>query len=314
MSTRRLIALLGLATGCCTLAAREMNVEDSFHRTLRVAGPVDLEVNTGAGNIHLRAGLPGEVRITGTVRGPEAAEEALLLEADPPIEQTGNYIRVGRDEPEEWYRASLSISYEIIAPPDTRLRARTGVGDQQVEGIRGPVEAVSASGPLTLTNIGSEVHARTGVGDIRLTAVGGDVQAMTTSGSIYGTGIAGAIRARTGVGHVRLAASPAPDLEVTTSSGNVQVTGAQGSVRIHTGVGHIEAAGAPAGEWKLGTGAGNVQVRWPASTALDLHAQASSGQIQQGGRTSRHELRRRFGAGGGALVHIRTGVGNIRIE
>ncbi len=311
--TGKWIALVGLAASGM-VAAREVKLEDSFHRTLRVAGPVDLEVRTGAGNIHLRAGQPGEVRITGTVRGPEAAEEALLLRTAPPIEQAGNFIRVGREESEDRRHASLSISYEIVAPPETRLRAITGVGDQQVEGIRGPVEAVSASGPLTLTNIGGEVTARTGVGDIRLSGVGGDVEAATTSGSIYGSGIAGAIRARTGVGHVRLEDSPAPDLEVTTSSGNVQVTGAQGSVRIRTGVGHIEADGAPAGEWQLGTRAGNVQVRWPAGTALDLHAQASSGQIEQGGRTRRHVLRRRFGAGDRALVHIRTGVGNIRIE
>lgn len=314
MNMRRLMALLGLAAGSSLLLAREMNVEDSFHRTLSVAGPVDLEVATGAGHIHLSAGAPGEIRITGTVRGPEAVEEAMLLEAHPPIEQEGNRIRVGRPETAEWARPNVSVSYEIVAPPETRLWTRTGVGEQKVEGIRGPVEAVSTSGRLTVAHIGSEVKARTGVGDIRVSEVSGGVAAMTSSGSIYGSGITGAIWMRTGVGHVRLENNTATDLEVTTSSGNVQVTGAQGSVRVHTGVGHIAADGQPAGEWNLGTGAGNVQVHWPNRTGMDLDARTTSGRIETGGQAhGSRQLRRRIG-GGGALVHIRAGVGNIRIE
>jgi hypothetical protein len=197
MNTRRLIALLGLAAGCSALAAREPRIADSLHRTLPVAGPVDLEVTTGAGHIHLRAGEPGEVRITGTVRGPEFLGEL-------PVEQEGNRIRVGRDQGPEWNPGGVSISYEIVVPPETRLWTHTGVGGQRLEGIHGPVEAVSSSGRLTLTQIEGEVRARTGVGDIRLTEVGGDVTAMASNGSIYGSGIAGMISARTRVGHVRL--------------------------------------------------------------------------------------------------------------
>jgi len=311
---RRVIALLGIAAGSSLLVAREMIVKDTFQRTLYVAGPVDLEVATGAGHIHLRAGDPGEVRITGMVRGPEALEETMLLEAQPPIEREGNRIRVGRLEGAERTRPNLSVSYEIVAPPDTRLWTRTGVGEQRLDGIRGPVEEVASSGRLTVGHIGGEVRARTGVGDIRVSEVGGGVQAMTSSGSIYGSGISGIIWMRTGVGHVRLENNTGPGLDVTTSSGNVQVTGAQGAVRVRTGVGHIAADGQPAGEWNLGTGAGNVQVRCPSRTGMDLYARTSSGRIETGGQPHlRRELRRRLG-GGGAPVHIRTGVGNIRIE
>lgn len=311
---RRVIALLAIAAGSSLLVAREMIVKDTFQRTLQVTGPVNLEVATGAGHIHLRAGDPGEVRITGTVRGPDALEEAMLLEAYPPIEREGNHIRVGRPEGAERTRPNLSVSYEIVAPPDTRLWTRTGVGEQTLDGIRGPVEAVASSGRLTVGHIGGEVRARTGVGDIRVSEVDGDVQAMTSSGSIYGSGISGTISMRTGVGHVRLENNTGSGLEVTTSSGNVQVTGAQGPVRVRTGVGHIAADGQPAGEWILGTGAGNVKVHYPSRTGIDLYARTSSGRIETGGQPHlTRELHRRLG-GGGAPVYIRTGVGNIRIE
>jgi DUF4097 and DUF4098 domain-containing protein YvlB len=201
-----------------------------------------------------------------------------------------------------------------VVPPETRLWTHTGAGEQRLEGIQGPVEAISSSGRLTLAQIGGEVRARTGVGDIRLTEVGGDVTAMTSNGSIYGSGIVGMISARTGVGHVRLENNLAPESEVMTSSGNVEVTGAQGAVRVRTGVGHIAAAGHPEGEWNLGTGAGNVDVRVPNGRGLSVYARTTSGRIETGGRAwRRRELRRRYGASR-ALLHIRTGVGNIRIE
>jgi DUF4097 and DUF4098 domain-containing protein YvlB len=274
---------------------------------------VQLEVTTGAGHIYLRAGQPGQVRITGTVRGPEANEEARLLDAEPPIVQDGNRIRVGRVDRPEWVRGDISISYEIVAPPETRLWSHTGVGDQRLEGIEGPVDAASSSGRLTLSNIGGGVRARTGVGDIRVTTVEGELTATTSSGSIYAAGITGAICARTRVGHVRLENNPARDFDVSTSSGNVQVSGAQGSVRVRTGVGHIAADGQPEGEWDLGAGAGNVQVRWRHRRGLNVYARTTSGRIETGGFAhGRREWRRR--SAGGALVHLRTGVGNIRIE
>lgn len=308
------MVVLGLATSWVAPAGPGFVVEDSFHRRLQVDGPLDLEVVTGAGHIHLRAGEPGELQVTGTVRGRQAGEEAVLLKEHPPIEQEGNRIRIGPLERSECASRNLSISYDLVVPPETRLRARTGVGEQHVAGILGPVDAVSSSGRLTLEGIGGDVRARTGVGNIRLSEVAGDVAVTTSNGSVDGSGIAGAICARTGVGHVRLRENRAMDLEVTTSSGNVEVSGAQGAVRVQTGVGHIAAEGSPAGEWRLDTGAGNVTVRRPAGAGLELHAHTSSGLIETAGRAAggRH-IRRRIG-GGGTPVHVRTGVGNIRIE
>ena len=125
----------------------------------------------------------------------------------PPIEQEGNTIRIGRPigriEDREWLH-NVSVSYEVLVPPETRLHARTGVGEQWVEGIRGPVDAASSSGKLTLSRIEGEVQARTGVGDIEVSSVRGRVHAATSSGSIHGAGISGSIAARTGVGKVTL--------------------------------------------------------------------------------------------------------------
>ena len=77
---------------------------------------------------------------------------------NPPIQQSGNQIRIGHiDDPE--LRHNISISYEVVVPAETDLRVQSGSGDQKVEGIRGPLEVSSGSGGLKISAIGDRVHA-----------------------------------------------------------------------------------------------------------------------------------------------------------
>src|SRR5438067_6980495 len=92
-----------LAVVLAFLALPLLADEATFDRTLKVSGPVDLEVVTGSGSITVRSGAPGTITVHGTVRSgfciglcggdPEAAVKAIV--ANPPIEQSGNTVRVG---------------------------------------------------------------------------------------------------------------------------------------------------------------------------------------------------------------------------
>src|SRR5262249_24951671 len=83
--------------------------EGSFERTLTVTGPVELEVSTGSGHINVRAGDSSTVHVNGTIKasqswhldGAEAERKVRYLESNPPIEQHGNFIRIGRIEDHE---------------------------------------------------------------------------------------------------------------------------------------------------------------------------------------------------------------------
>jgi hypothetical protein len=71
--------------------------EATFDRTLKVSGKVDLTVSTGAGNIRINHGADGQIHVTGRVRsGFGGSDEQVRQIADnPPIEQTGNIVRIG---------------------------------------------------------------------------------------------------------------------------------------------------------------------------------------------------------------------------
>ncbi len=323
-----LLVVLALAMAAVTLPASAgvLAAEGSFDRTLKVTGPVDLDIETGSGSITVRPGEGGTVHIIGTIKARSdwglnwsgAQEKVRQLEANPPIVQTGNLIRIGYIEDRE-LRRNISISYEVTVPRETKLRSHTGSGSQTVDGIQGPVYAETGSGSLTMSSIGSEVEVDTGSGGIELRAIQGRVKASTGSGSIRGVQVAGAVVASTGSGSVDLEVTAPGDIEVDTGSGGVEVRGVRGGLVVETGSGSITVDGEPVKGWNLSTGSGNIAVQLPNQAAFDLDARTSSGGIYSQhpitvqGSIGKRELRGKV-RGGGVLLALSTGSGSIRIE
>ena len=316
-------ALLLVATTAVARAA----AEGSFERTLKVTGPVELDVSTPSGHIDVRTGDSSTVRIRGTIRASsgrwlssdaDAERNVRYLESNPPIEQSGNYVKIGHTEDRELMR-NVSISYDLVVPAETRLRSNTGSGSQSIAGLRGPVKAGTGSGNLRIDDIGDELEAHTGSGNIEIRSVKGRLHAQTGSGPIRATDIAGGFVATTGSGDVRLEQSSPGDGKVDTGSGTVEIHGLRGGLRVETGSGGISVEGDPTGDWSLHTGSGGVVARVPSEAAFDVDAHTSSGHISTThsitiqGTVGRGELRGKVGQGG-VRLELRTGSGNIQIE
>jgi len=322
MKSRGILLIVALAMLCFPCAGA-LAAEGSFERTLRVTGAVDLDVTTGSGNIEVRTGDAATVKVYGRIQardgyGISGEEKVRMLESNPPIEQAGNSIRIGHIHDEE-LRHNLSISYELVVPTETKLHSSTGSGHQTITGIRGPLRANTGSGGLTLSRIGGEVRADSGSGNIEMESVAARAYATAGSGSIRALGIAGGFVASTGSGRVTLEQTAPGDVQVKTGSGSVEVTRLRGGLEASTGSGHIEVKGEPTAEWKLSAGSGSIELSLPSQAAFDLNARSSSGTI-----TVNHPLTvegaigRRLVAGkvrgGGVLLDIQTGSGNIRID
>ena len=297
--------------------------EGSFQRSLKVTGPVHLDLTTGSGTVEVRTGGSAQVQVTGHIRtgewfGGNAEEKIKRLEANPPIQQSGNQIRIGHiDDPE--LRHNISISYEVVVPAETDLRVESGSGDQKVEGIRGPLEVSSGSGGLKISAIGDRVRAETGSGDIDIDRVKGNVHAKTGSGSIDANDIAGAFEGDSGSGHITLQQTAPGSVRVDTGSGGMELHGVRGSLEAKAGSGTIQADGNPTGAWSVHTGSGEVKLKLPSDAAFDLDAHTSSGSISIDqphavqGSVGRKEVRGRVG-GGGVPVEVETGSGDIQIQ
>jgi Putative adhesin len=257
--------------------------EATFERNLSVNGRVELSVSTGSGYIHLTRGSDNQVHIFGKVHSNHFGEdnEARVREiaANPPIEQTGNIIRVGSRH-ESWH--NISIDYEIQAPANSFLDADSGSGEIRVEGV------------------------------------GDNAKISTGSGSIHATGLQGGFTLNTGSGDIVADQTGDGDVKAQTGSGSIELKNVHGGLRAGTGSGDIKIAGSPTMDWKLETGSGSIEF-WPGSSGFTLDASTGSGGVHTEkemavqGSFDRHHITGKVN-GGGPTVRIETGSGDVRIH
>jgi Putative adhesin len=269
------IVVLGLAT------VPALATEQTFERTLSVNGRVELSVATGSGNIHITQGSGSQIHIFGRVKSNWGGNDEKVrdIAAHPPIEQTGNIVRIGvRHE----NLHNISIDYEIQAPAESFLDAGSGSGNVVDDGV------------------GENAKLNTGSGNIQATGLRGNFTVATGSGNIYAEQIS------------------AGDVKAETGSGNIEVKNIKGSLRAETGSGGIKAGGAPTAPWHLQTGSGGVEL-WVGDAPVTLDAESGSGSIHTDremltqGSTDRHHVTGKLN-GGGPTVRVETGSGDIRVH
>jgi hypothetical protein len=297
--------------------------EGSFQRTLQVTGPVNLDLNIGSGSVNVRTGSSSEVQVIGHIKttnwlGGNADERVKRIEANPPIQQSGNDIRIGHVDDTELLH-NISISYDLVVPAETELRSHTGSGSQSVEGLQKQIEIESGSGSLKISDIGDTVRAETGSGGIEIDRVKGNVRTKAGSGSIRATDIAGGFEGRTGSGHITLEQTASGSVRANTGSGGMELRGVHGSLDARAGSGTITAEGNPTGSWTVDSGSGNIHLKLASEAGFDLDAHTSSGSISVSqpvtvqGTMGHKELRGKV-HGGGVPVQVETGSGNIEIQ
>jgi DUF4097 and DUF4098 domain-containing protein YvlB len=327
VSSHRLAFTLVAAALLLPATAQAQRAEGTFERTLTVGQRPDIEIEAGSGGIDVRQGSTGRVEVRGHIRANDwgwrrsrytAEERVKQLQANPPVTQSGDVVRIGHITDDD-LRNGVSVSYEVIVPAASVLRARTGSGSQRIEGVEGSVEATTGSGSIVVRRSGGRVRASTGSGGITADVIGGDFDGSTGSGSIKGTNISGAMKAHTSSGSIELLQSGGGDVDASSSSGTVEVRGVKGGVRASTSSGGLSIEGQMAREWRLSSSSGHVTIDVPANQGLELDANSNSGSISVdfpvsvsgtvGKRTLRGSAR-----GGGPLLYVRTSSGGISIQ
>ncbi|GGH14142.1 DUF4097 family beta strand repeat-containing protein [Silvibacterium dinghuense] len=275
------------ATLLAVSPAALLAADGTFDKTVHVSGGASLSVGTGSGYIHVSPGSDGQIHIIGHVHANHnwgswggSPEEAVKQVVDnPPIEQDGNSVSVGKHTNYH----NISIDYDITAPRGTELDAGSGSGDLQLRDLEGPLKA------------------------------------NTGSGSIEAIGFTGRVVLGTGSGDIHAELRGTPDVKAETGSGSIRLSGVNGALYAETGSGDIEIAGNPSTNWKLETGSGSVSIDTAGHAKFSLDASTGSGSIHSDppisthGSLERHHITGDIN-GGGPVVRIETGSGDIRIR
>jgi hypothetical protein len=298
--------LIGLAVLFASTFAFASTPQGHFEKTFQVNGPVDLDVQTRSGDVIVRGGASGSVSIRAKIYVGEhwlfgnRHTDVSDIEQHPPIRQDGNSIHI-----ENVNVRDISIDYEITVPVDATVHTQSGSGNQTIESTHGNADVRTGSGDVKLSRITGEIHVQTGSGDVRALE------------------IAGSVRGSTGSGDVEVHEIASGDIDMHTGSGNISVRGVQGALRAEAGSGDITAEGMQTNAWQIRTGSGNVHVRLPANAAFDADISTSSGTLDVGAPVTMtvqgrvEETRKHIAGkvrGGGPLLSLRTGSGDIHIE
>jgi DUF4097 and DUF4098 domain-containing protein YvlB len=282
---------------------------------------VRIDLTNGSGRVEVLKGSDGQVRIHGEVRAggvtsSDARKRLNDILANPPIEQSGNVIRIGK---EKFRLRNVSIDYRIEVPHDTALESTVGSGSQSIQDIRGPARLTTGSGEVRAMRIREETQITSGSGSLEATDIGGDLRCTTGSGSITISGVQGDARITSGSGSITVS-KPMGRVEAHTGSGGIAIEGATSDLNVRAASGSLRVQGNP-GEnsfWDLHTTSGRVELTVPSNASFRLRASAVSGGIQTDipiviEEQGRHSLRARVG-NGGARVEVETVSGSIRIR
>jgi Putative adhesin len=286
MNTTAMRAIV-LSAAALTLPALALASDGTFDKTLSVNGNVQLEVSTGSGYVHVTPGSDNQVHIVGHVHashgwmGGNGDDQVKHVVDNPPIQQSGNTIRIGQTHESSWFN-HVSIDYDIATPKSTHLKAESGSGD---------LKAVS---------------------------IGGGTRLETGSGTINGDDLAGDSFLETGSGDIRVNYSNGGSVTANAGSGSIRLTGVKGGLKAETGSGDISVAGQPTQDWKIEAGSGSIDLNL-GGAKFTLDAETGSGSIHTDqpismqGSLEKHHITGNVN-GGGPTVKVETGSGSVRIH
>jgi len=282
-------------------------VKRTFERSLPVTGHVRVEVRTECGDVAVREGPDGVVRVRGRiwVSGPpdEVREVLEEIERRPPVEQTGSTIRIGElPARPEWDNCSIGLDWWIETPADTEVQVEVDSGDVRIAGLRGPAVVETDSGDVEVSRIEGDLNVQVDSGDVEGSQLRGRAWFDVDSGDLSLCDVRGPVRAVVDSGDVALA-DLGPELDLNVDSGDVSL-----------------ASAVPDGaRWRIETDSGDVEVRLPRGSRCLIEAEVSSGDLDcdlplavetDDGASARGTL----GEGATARIEISTDCGDIALR
>ena len=321
MASRSLV--VGVLLAALSIAAPASAQRFAFERSYDVASSPVVDISTSRGKINVRVGEPGKVVVTGaaTVRvglttPADALERARKVAANPPIEQSGERLRLRSSADTNDDRA-MTVNYDLRVPPNTRVMAVSDSGAIEVRDVAGHVEVRTQSSAISLLSLGA-ADVETGSGAVRVDGATGAVRITTSSSTITARGLSGGLHARTGIGRVIASFTGAGPVNIGTSSSAIELSGVSGALTTTTESGRTTITGLPSAAWDVNAGSGSIDVGFDSAVNATLRASTGSGSVDTPERMVKGSIEKRHVEGaigaGGPTVRLASRSGSIRVR
>jgi len=321
-------AVVAGALGLLSVAAAQASIDNTVHKTFKVADGGTLIIDADLGDISVSVSNAGGVTVdvirrARTTRQSRANE--LYGKYDLSFAQEGNNVRVtGKyDHPFrffDFFDNDLDVKFVVTVPARYNVQLNTSGGDVRVGDLNGEVRAKTSGGDLDLGRINGAVDAHTSGGDVNIAEAHTTVTLGTSGGDVSVGSADGNLSARTSGGDIDIKRAAA-NLVAHTSGGSITIGEAHGVIDASTSGGSIQArmAQQPRGDSQLKTSGGTITLTVAPNVALDLDAHTSGGDIETDvpvtllGKQSDSTLNGKLN-GGGPRVVLRSSGGDIRLR
>ncbi len=310
-----------LVYGALALAPAYATAADTFERTLNVTAPVRLELNNSSGTVDIQGSADGKVHVFGKVTAGwsvfGSSEKSVQdVVANPPIEQNGNVVRIGRSN--SMFK-NVSIDYRIEVPRDTDVDASVASGGMTIDNVRGPVKASSASGYVHIYRVERDTTISAASGAIEASGIGGVLKVNSASGDIVLTDVKGDLKASAASGSIRIT-NPGDRVDAGSASGSIEVRGAKNDLKVHAISGSVNVAGDPSENryWELKSVSGSIDIHVPPNASFLFTAETTSGGIRTNipvvlEEQGKHSMRAHVGSSSGR-VEVHTVSGGVDVQ
>jgi DUF4097 and DUF4098 domain-containing protein YvlB len=232
----------------------DLRLVERESKSFATSGVPNVTLNTFDGRISIRAWDKPEVMVTAIKR---AATDQALRGITVRTEQRGADIDVNTDYDRTASRrlagllsTDASVTLEVSVPRNTNIKALSGDGRVELQGVTGGVMLNTGDGRIEVRDGGGQLTAHTGDGRIEVLNYTGDVDARTGDGRINLEGRFSLLAAKTGDGAILL--SLPSDLDATIETNAESVTNEGLTIEPEPG------AGKKMRRYKVGRGGGAI--------------------------------------------------------
>jgi hypothetical protein len=214
-------------------------VEERTEQIFNVGDAPTLDVGNFAGDVTVRSGGSGEIRVIVTKR---AGSDGQLDRIDVDVREVGDGVQIRTSHPGTSI-GGASVRLEVFVPSDARLELDTGAGNVAVDGVRGEISARSGAGNVRVQGAAAPVDLDVGAGEIDYE---GEPQGDCVFNSNVGNvtlrlpgDVNAEVRLTTGIGNVDLGGFDVDGEIGRTEVGGVIGTGEDATIEAHTGAGNV---------------------------------------------------------------------------
>jgi Putative adhesin len=278
----------------------------TFKRSVPLA-PADhliLDVTVPEGTVNIHYAHSGEISVAATAKMDEGEIAADFFDKSMTVVREGNHLRVQYAPDTRDLKHKARITFNIDVPYWLEVNSTiVGTGKQSVLGVQGPVKLVSGSGDIEAEYITTNLDATTGKGNIKVIRVGM------------------AAKLETGSGNINLKDIGPTVATVRKGTGRLEMDGVSGSFTGKTDAGELIAKGQVFDGWDLNSTSGEiyVQISQEHHRGYEMDASTRTGRIsvesddlEVSDKDARECHQKVYGGGG--LVHVRSGSGNILLH